>query len=273
MLRPFYTTAPNGWPFNELETSLEAATRDPDARASFWNTLLDSNLYVLAMAVGQTAPTPHTTENRTFRPGEEIAFHTMPLASGNAVIAFTSLEMLQLSVDRDLPYLRLPFRSLVEMTQFAAIALNPCGPYGKEYTPSELRLAAGGLAVRNEHELVVTRSTKVLLGRLAHEPDELLSLILTACRADKSLRSAFISGICFPEAGETTAHPLIGIDAADYGGAREVVKNAVSDWAMRTGIPVDMVDMRVEGELQRHLLTSGRRFYQHRTWLQRLFSS
>jgi hypothetical protein len=257
MLRAFHKTVPNGWPFNDLERLLTRAATDAAQRVPFVNALLAGHVYVL----GSSARPGGAEGARTIPAGEKLELRTVPTQSGPAILAFTSLEILRLSIDGESRWTMLPAKSLLEVSAGSGILLNPCGPFGKELTPGEIRLALGGIVAPDEHRLQVARPTRALLGRLAVEPSELLDQVSRFCSTQPSVEAAYTSGICMPQTGEAKPHPLIGIECVGYDAVCKALSPTIESWANAHTTAVDVVNMGERTALTEHLRTAGGCFY------------
>jgi len=148
---------------NKLEELLRLAADEPAHRPEFCETLLNSNVFLLG-ATEQVEAYGHNN----LEAGSHIQIQHWQRADGLSVIPFfSSLEVLQKSIDTEQSYLMLPARSLFEMTQGATLFLNPKSKYGKEFLPQEVaHLLTTGIS-QSPVQRVVEEETKVLLGEPA----------------------------------------------------------------------------------------------------------
>ncbi|MFT3683728.1 MAG: enhanced serine sensitivity protein SseB C-terminal domain-containing protein [Phycisphaerales bacterium] len=259
MLKPFHANGVPGWPFNELERLLQLAASsggrgapDPGAHAAFWNELLTGDLYILG-----------SVDDRG-----RASLPSYGLPGGDALVVFTSRELLEHSIAAQVEFITMPAKSFFEMTKGARVALNPCGPYGKEFTAEEISHAMGGFVSAGGRQMQATRDTQVLLGQLAVEPVELIKAVEGVCRNAPSINAARLCAVSMPSTGDARAHPLIGLDAKSYVMARDAVGPVVESWSKGAGLPVDVVDLNAGGALADHLQSSGRVIYKRKTgWL------
>lgn len=87
---------------------------------------------------------------------------------------FSSIEILQSSIESEEPYLTLPVRSLSGITLGATLFLNPRYDYGKEFAPHEDEQL---LSIGISHALstrVVETETQVLLDQPAEHPSQMI---------------------------------------------------------------------------------------------------
>jgi hypothetical protein len=261
MLRPFYTEGPEGWPFNELERLLQGATSDPELYPVFWDLLLQSTLFLLDI----TGTAPHDCDLPQAAP---VCVHQVTLDSGPpAVAAFTSRDILRHSITGNARAMAVPARSLMETTGYARIALNPCGPYGKEITPEEMRLGMVGVIMKSDHELHLNSGARVLLGRLRSEPLELIEALQRIGKANAFIRAVYLGGVLVPGAGDREPHPLVGLDSYRFEDALHAIEEVVQSWSKRSKTTVDVVDIADRGSMARYLRRDGRRIYKKPGWL------
>ncbi|HYD00856.1 MAG TPA: enhanced serine sensitivity protein SseB C-terminal domain-containing protein [Phycisphaerales bacterium] len=259
MLKPFHTSGLSGWPFNDLERLLQQAAgnggqgvADGKAHTAFWNALLTGDLHILGSV---------DDSGRASLP-------SYGFPGGDALVAFTSRELLQHSIAEELSCITTPARAFFEMTAGARIALNPCGPYGKEFTPEEIAGGLGGVVMTGANRFKAARDAQVLLGHLAAEPTELIDAITAICRTDQTISAVYLCAVAIPSTGEPRPHPLIGLDAENYAAARDAVGAAADRWSKGAALPVDIVDMHDGGTLSTHLRSSGRVLYRRKQgWL------
>ena len=264
MLKPFHTGGVAGWPFNNVERLLQEAAggggqgvSDPNAHVAFWNALLAGDLHILG----------------SVDDGGRASLPSYGFPNGDALVAFTSADLLQRSIAEEVGYITMPAKVFFEMTAGARIALNPCGPYGKEFTPEEIKLGLGGVVMGSDNQMQVARDTNVLLCQLADEPTGLIDAVVAACRNEPSINAAYLSGIVMSSTGEARPHPLIGLDARDYAAARNAIGPVAERWAQGAKLPVDVVDMNSADGLSTHLRSQGRVLYKRKAgWLAGMLS-
>lgn len=186
------------------------------------------------------------------------------------LLAFSSELLAKASAAEPLLITETSAPTLVDHLGDTGVYLNPAGPWGKEFTPAEIRMGRQGV-VPVGNQLHVSADTQVFFGALAVEPIELIEAITSACRIDTTIRAAYLSGVCTPAAGDTTAHPLIGLDADHFTASRDQISRQARPWSNRTNQPIDYVDMREKGIFQTHLRSAGKRIYKRGGWLGGLF--
>ncbi|MGR7921108.1 SseB family protein [Zobellella denitrificans] len=140
---------------NRLEHMLRLAADEPAHRPEFMHVLMDSTVYVLGTAGADEGTVDLPT-------GSKIGIqHWERQDGGTAIPFFTSLEILQKSIETEQSYLALPAKALFEMTLGTNLFLNPRSPYGKEFVPEEVKnLLALGIG-HAPTQRTVQKETKV----------------------------------------------------------------------------------------------------------------
>ena len=119
---------------NRLEEMLRLAADEPAHRLEFYRVLLSSEIYVFGTAgVGHEGAV-------ILDAGNKISLQHWEKHDGTPVVPFfSSLDSLQCAIDQEQSYLRLPARSLFEITLGTTLFLNPKAPHGQEFVPQEVR--------------------------------------------------------------------------------------------------------------------------------------
>jgi hypothetical protein len=118
---------------NPLETALRVAIADPALRPTFYQKLLESDVYVLS------ASDLALRGNVKLDSDLEVSLKEWKSPAGSLFLPFfTSLDTLQRSIKDKGQYVGLPARTLFEITRGKTLFLNPMGPYGKEFFPNEI---------------------------------------------------------------------------------------------------------------------------------------
>jgi hypothetical protein len=255
-----------GWPFNELERALDAAATDSSQMPTFWAVLLRSTLVAVAHMPAESEP----VDQRGF----PVIIFTADEGK-QAIVTFTSMELARACITQPVAIVDVPSTTLMDRLGEVSLVLNPRGPVAKELLPAEIRAARQGVTYLEHNESHIkwniAADTKVFFGALAEEPHELIEAVVSACRGDETVKAAYLSGVCMPAAGDTTAHPLIGIDADHFDASKAKVSRAMGGWTAREKKPVDFVDMRQPSGFANHLRKSGKRIYKRGGWLGGMF--
>jgi hypothetical protein len=238
-----------------LERALRLAATDPAARPDFYRQLLEADVFVIGDAGG------HPEGAFTAQEGESIALQHWSKADGTTVLPFfSSLAALQRALDEEVTYLRLPARTLLEMTQGATLVLDPRSEYGKEFVPGEIvALLAGGLTRRAEPR-VLEKATQVLLAQPKQRPEALIAGVCAFLAKRPAVRRAWLASMHLPEQ-DPEPHLVIGLEAdGEIDALIAEVGNVAADLA--TDGPIDLVQVRAGEEgLSHYFLESVEPFY------------
>jgi hypothetical protein len=241
---------------NELEVALIAAAKDPVARGPFYRILLDSTVYVVG-GVGRDKPAGPTT----FEVGETLALRNGTLPDGRSCIPFySSLDWLSVLLTEPAPCLALPVRSLFENTPGATLVLNLGSPWGKEFTPEEVKhLLDHGSASK---EIGGSAPRRMTLGLPTVEPTALLAALTTVLKSHPEVSGAYLAWVDFPDEA-SAPHALIGLDGdGDLREARQDV-GATANGIGGADALVDIVGItRGVGGPSEFLVEKGIRFYE-----------
>jgi hypothetical protein len=252
-----------GWPFNELERALDAAATDSSKMPAFWAVLLGSTLAAVAHMTAEG-------DEAADQGGSRVMIFTADDGK-QAVMCFTSVDLARACITQPVAITETPATMLMDHLGEISLILNPSGPVAKEFSPAEIRAARQGVTHLGKNQMHVAADTQVYFGALADEPHELVEAVVSACRGDETVKAAYLSGVCMPAAGDTAAHPLIGIDADHFDSAKAKVSRAMGGWTAREKKPVDFVDMRQPSEFASHLRKAGKRIYKRTGWLGGMF--
>jgi hypothetical protein len=120
---------------NTLEASMKLAVEAPEHWPAFLSTLLDSTVYFLGSA--------NSIEGAAdAQAGSAIALVQWKLSDGTSIVPFfTTLEILQQSIDTPQPFLALPCKTLFELTLGRTLVLNPKSEINKTLSPDDIRRA------------------------------------------------------------------------------------------------------------------------------------
>lgn len=243
-------------PENALERILTLAANEPAHRPEFFKMLLVSTVYVLGDAgsgIGQI----------NLEAGSTVKIQHWEKQDGTPVIPFfSSLEVLQKSIDAEQSYFTLPARSLFEMTLGKNLMLNPKSPYGKEFLQEEIQhLLAVGVG-REPTSRVVQRETKVLLGQPANYPSTMVASLSKLLAKHSNVKRAFVLLMHDPSIDEKP-HLVVGIEAdGDVQRVMREAGNVAADTAP-SGEPIDLVRVtRNEEGLSQYFLSQCKPFYE-----------
>src|SRR3954447_7671011 len=183
-----------------LEQLLADAASDPAARPAFTAALLASDVLVLG-----------ATED------DRAKLVTWSDSEGSLIPFFTSEEMLRAPLaahnELDSSYLRLPCRSLFEMTRGARLVLNPDGPQGKLFLVEEIEALMSGVEPGVTTE-VLSAERQVLIGSPAYTPPDLPIVLARYFAQRPAVEAAHLGWIAHPDGHSGYLVVVVTNDAA-----------------------------------------------------------
>lgn len=247
---------------SKLEQLLKLAATEPAHRPEFYSVLLDSTVYIL----GDTGQAPEANGKIQLEAGSKLAIQHWQKQDGTPVIPFfSSLRVLQRSVDSEQTYVALTARSLFEITSGATLILNPKSEMGKEFLPGEIEaLLSSGLS-RTTVQRVVEQETNVILGQPAIYPSKLVDSLIQLFSKHEPVHRAFLALMHDPSI-DSKPHLIVGIEAyGDIGLVMREAGNVAADTAPDNEL-VDLCRVRENEEgLSQYFIERTKPFYD-RSW-------
>jgi hypothetical protein len=243
---------------NPLERILRLAADEPAHRPEFLRVLLNSTVYVLGSAGAGEG-------TGSLEAGTRIGIQHSEKRDGTPVIPFfSSLEVLQKSIETEQSYLALPAKSLFEMTLGTNLVLNPSSRYAKEFVPEEVENLLSDGVGRKPTQRTVQKETKVLLGQPAKYPSQMVDSLTQLFAEHSNVRRGFIA-LIYDASVDDKPHLIVGIEAD--GDIELVLRQAgsvVADTAP-DGEPVDFCRVSEhEAGLSKYFLTQTKPFYEQK---------
>jgi len=254
---------------NKLEEILRLAANEPAHRPQFCEILLDSQVFLLG-----TTGASGTDGEINLEAGSNIQIQHWEKADSSPVIPFfSSLEVLQKSINTEESYLVLPVRSLFEMTQGTTLFLNPKSDYGKEFIPEEVaHLLSIGIS-QAPSQRVVEKETKVLLGQPSNYPSKMINSLTQLLKKHNNVKKAYLA-LMHDTSVDEKPHLIVGIEAeGDIEKVMRQAGNVAGDTAPE-GEPVDLYRVKNnESGVSDYLINQTKPFYEKkwgskiRSWL------
>lgn len=185
----------------DLEQLLAQAASEPAHRPAFFHALLDADVWVLGYS-----------HDRQLTADSALDLTHWEKADGSTVIPFFTSEHALTSVSEpEAPWIKLPARTLFELTRGESLFLNPKLETGKEFSAVEIAalLDNQGNAL-TEHQ-VMAGGESLLISAVSEPPAQLITSLTTLFSGQKAVRRAFLAEI--REAADATANYLVGIEA------------------------------------------------------------
>lgn len=225
-------------PTNDLEKALHKAAADNTQAPAFYEELMDSKIYILGE--------PEEKDTGKFTLEEEQALiiqHWERDEDKSPVVPFfTSLEMLQQTIETDEPYLELPTSTLFQLTMGAPLVLNPNSEFGMEFDPDDIAvLLDTDLMVNSEH--LLDENTEVLLGYAKGIPEEFLASVSNFFAKYDQIDSAYLGTIQIP-AEDDVEHLMVGIQGK--GPFDKIIETAIQKISiLEVDMPYETIDFYV----------------------------
>lgn len=223
-----------------LEFLLERATTEPAYRPEFYQRLMEADVYVIS---GEEEK--KRDGNVQMKEGETVNLVQLPREDGSfALPFFTSLEVLQKSIDYPVNYVCLPTRVLFEMTEGTVLILNPFSEFGKDFTPEEIRgLLSGAVPGGHAEKKTIEKDTKILLGQPKTYPAKLVESLTTLFATEPTVKKAYLAQMYNPSEADVKPHLVIGLHVEPRTGFEESLKKIapVANSCLPDGDVVDFI--------------------------------
>jgi len=239
-----------------LETALRLAADDPGCRPDFYKMLLEAKVFIIQH-------TEHPREGkRRAEAGESIAIrHWMRDDETPIIPFFSSLDALQRAITEEVTYMELPARALFEMTQGAALVLNPSLEYGKEFFPDEIEALLSDGVNRVAEQRTTKKSTEVLLGQPAEYPEKMVNALVSLFSRQDNVKAAYLVLMHDPS-HDDKPHLVVGVDAdKDIESIIHEAGTVAADTSPQ-GEPVDLYRIESDDDgLSQHFIHEVTPFY------------
>lgn len=193
-----------------LEKLLKQSTDEPAHRPEFYTALLESTIYIIGDTEKDSIEEADTVN---LEAGSKINVHNWKMQDGSPVIPFfSSLEVLQESIDSELSYLALPSKSLFEMTLGTTLFLNPKSDYGKEFTPYEVEQLLNDGLNQKPIQRLIEKETEILIGQPENYPIEMVDSLIKLLTKHKNVERAYLA-LMQDASVDEKPHLIIGIEA------------------------------------------------------------
>ena len=265
---------------NELERLLRLSVTAPAWRPAFYQTLLESTVFVLGDAGQDDAEKQGSV---AITAGSELNILHWEKQDGSSIIPFfSSVDFLEKasageSADEQ-AFVALPARVLFEMTQGEELFLNPKSEYGKEFTPNEVTLLLSNGGLNAPSELVLDKESQLLIGQPEEYPSAMIDALTTLFTQKKPVRRAFMA-LIHDKAVDDQPNLLIGVEADGDEQEIDALIREAGNVASETSPDDRPVDFCIVSEKERgishYLISHTQPFYQRKwgSWLRNIIPS
>lgn len=237
---------------NNLETMLEEAVKNPDARGPFMNELIKSNVFVIG--VEQDAKDSEGKDTKT------INLVTVNNKDGyKCVPFFTSIARLEMFASKlaqgTPPHIEVKCFDFLKSVRETGAVLNPNSEFSKFFSPRELQTMFQNVVA--EEQTTLHQGDEVRIGIPKVFPQELATKVCEVFEEKGNVSKAFLFQISY---GRVTPHRLIVVE---FEGEKEELFKAIGQAVqpMLTG-PGDRVDILPSTEeFVQQFLDKGTPFY------------
>lgn len=265
---------------NELERLLRLSVTAPAWRPAFYQTLLESTVFVLGDAGQDDAEKQGSV---AITAGSELNILHWEKQDGSSIIPFfSSVDFLEKasageSADEQ-AFVALPARVLFEMTQGEELFLNPKSEYGKEFTPNEVTLLLSNGGLNAPSELVLDKESQLLIGQPEEYPSAMIDALTTLFTQKKPVRRAFMA-LIHDKAADEQPNLLIGVETDGDEQEIDALIREAGNVASETSPDDRPVDFCIVSEKERgishYLISHTQPFYQRKwgSWLRNIIPS
>ena len=193
-------------PQNELEALLVQEAEDPDVRPDFYQTLVESDVYVLGSAEELLE------EEEVAAEGTALSLYSWEVDERPVIPIFSTLSRLEAFVDEEATYMRINAGALMTMLpEDVTLVLNPGSAYARRFPPGELQMLLEGVVFAPDREALVLTDGEVFLGQPAEQPEALLEGLRAVFEEHPEVRAAYVAQVYAPESDEPP-HLVVGLD-------------------------------------------------------------
>lgn len=239
---------------NRLEEVLKLAATEPAHRPEFFQLLLDADVWV-----------PGKSPTEQFDATSPVELQHWEKEGGGSVIPFfTSEEAMGEAIKDEQPYLRMPVRTLFEITQGETLFLNPKLSAGKEFSPGEIAHLIGEEGSALSQQTVLEGGQALLLSEVAEPPAQMIDSLTQLFAKYKQVRRAYIASI--RESATEEPNLLIGIEAdSDIDEIIQAAGGVATD-TLADDAPIDICEVVNEDRGVSHFFTAHITPFYERRW-------
>lgn len=197
-------------PVNDLEKALIDASTKPEARPAFYQTLLDSHVFIVPM--GEAPP----VENGQIKAGAPIQLAMVEMEWTRYTVFFSSSERISQVSDKPMQYLAMGGRDFLKMTRGSPLVMNPSLAYGKIFLPGEVADLLDGKMFEPQVRYTADKDQQIMIGQPAKYPLELMKALSAHYKKYLTVKTASLAHYVNP-ARDPDPGLLICVDLDDPG--------------------------------------------------------
>lgn len=239
---------------NRLEELLKLAATEPAHRPEFFQLLLSSDAWIPGESTAEVldASTP-------------VDLQHWEKEDGGSVIPFFSSEQAMAEAAGDeQSYVRMPVRTLFEMTLGETLFLNPKLPTGKEFSATEIAHLLGEAGSALSEQSVLEGGQSLLLSEVVEPPAQMIDSLTQLFSKYKQVRRAFVASI--RENADEQPNLLIGIEAESDIEAIIQAAGSVATDTLPDDAPIDICQVVTDEPGISHFFTAHITPFYERRW-------
>ncbi|WP_175425733.1 enhanced serine sensitivity protein SseB C-terminal domain-containing protein [Trinickia violacea] len=239
-----------------MERLLRLAATEPAYRPQFSRALLNAEVFILGHPENELV-------QGTLQAGTKVSVKNWYREDGSPVIPFfTSEEAMRLAIREEEKYLRLPARSLFEITRGASLFLNPQLDYGKEFVPGEVEALLNAGVGSQVTTRVIQQETKVLIGKPRIWPEDVVQSVTKLLVGRREVKAAYLA-LMHDTSIDQQPHLLLAVEFE--GEDLQVLQDvgAVAGEYVKTYGPIDVIRIaHSDTGLAGHFYQNDKPFYE-----------
>lgn len=189
---------------DNLSQALELATNDPAERTNFYNTLINSQVFIILAE--------DSDETQAADKNSLAIIQLMNQENQLLFPFFSSLERFSEFVGTEARYAQIDFLNFLQAIQCGPAVLNPGSEYCKEFTKPELEALLDGRLLQHANEHTIHAGDSVYIGQPEQQPLELISLLTDCFSKYHHISEAYLAQIAY-ENDSVGPHPLVALRA------------------------------------------------------------
>lgn len=234
-------------PISKLEKALIAGIADPDQRSKFYDELLKSFVYFIALNTqNQSTKYMHEKEITSEHP-QNLELPAIEISGKQYTPFFSSIDRLVESINAQVNYTKMYavdfFKLFANNTRHLPLILNPSSNPAKEFSQEEIDLLADNINPaenRATSPMQLNAGEEIFLGQPKRHPFELIRALKEGFSKIPTIKKAYNIQVCNKSRNEKP-HTMIFIDA--NGKLNDIIEKVTALLATIKEIPEPPVDI------------------------------